>query len=225
MKKRRKKIKRQQKKKREENFWKSQKSKISGTPKNKSFLRKNYSLSWQYIKGSKNFILFIVLLFLLGFILAIFYQPAEIVELIKDFIEELLQRTEGLNTRQMIIFILNNNFKNSFIAMLLGIFLGIFPVFTALANGYVLGFVAEKSVQIEGISVLWRLLPHGIFELPAVVLALGLGVRLGAFWFQREKKKEFLSRLENSLRVFLFIILPLLVIAAIIEGILIFALG
>lgn len=191
----------------------------------KNFWRKNYSLSWQYTKKCRNYIFFIILLFLLGFIIAVFYQPPEIVELIKEFIEDLLQKTEGLSMWQMVFFILNNNLKNSFFAMLLGVFLGIFPIFTALANGYVLGFVAEKSVQLEGIAILLRLVPHGIFEIPAVVLALALGVRLGAFWFEKDRKKEFLSRLENSLRVFLFIILPLLVIAAIIEGILIFMLS
>jgi len=42
--------------------------------------------------------------------------------------------------------------------------------------------------------------------------------------FTAEKKKELVRRLEGSLRVFLFIILPLLVIAAIVEGFLIFSL-
>ena len=147
------------------------------------------------------------------------------VDWIREFVKELLEETSGLNMWQMIVFILNNNLKSSFIAMLLGIFLGIFSVLTAFANGYVLGFIAEKSVKVEGFSVLLRLLPHGIFELPAVVLALALGTKLGFFWLARNKKKEFLKRLEQSLRVFLFIILPLLIIASIIEGILIFALA
>jgi stage II sporulation protein M len=194
-----------QKRKREGNFWK-----------------KNYSLSWNYIKKSRNYIIFIILVFLFGSLLALFFQPPEIVELIKGFVKELLERTKGLNSWQMIIFILNNNLKNSFFAMIFGVFLGVFPVFTALANGYVLGFIAEKSVAIDGLVVLWRLFPHGVFELPAVILALALGTKFGLFWTAREKKKEFLKRLESSLRVFLFVILPLLIIAAIIEGILIF---
>ncbi|HJX50295.1 MAG TPA: stage II sporulation protein M, partial [Candidatus Nanoarchaeia archaeon] len=72
--------------------------------------------------------------------------------------------------------------------------------------------------------VLLRLLPHGIFEFPAIILALATGIRLGLFWFSDNKKKEFVKRVEGSLRVFLFVILPLLIIAAIIEGFLIFAL-
>lgn len=190
-----------------------------------NFLRKHYSLSWQYIKECRNYIWFILLVFLLASLIALFYQPPEIVELIKEFIEDLLERTEGLGMWQMIVFIFNNNLKSSFLAMLLGVFLGLFPIFTAFANGYVLGFIAEKSVQIEGLSVLLRLFPHGIFELPAVILALALGTKFGMFVFSENRKREFLKRLENSLRVFLFVILPLLIIAAIIEGILIFVLG
>jgi len=193
-----------------------------------SFLQKHYSLSWLYIKESRNYILFIVLIFLLGFLISLNYKPTEIVELIKSFVERLMEETEGLSTWEMVIYILNNNLKNSFISVLLGVFVGIFPFLTALINGYVLGFVVEKSMQVEGVGVLWLLLPHGIFEFPAVILALALGIKLGFFWSNKKRnglKKEFLRRFENSLRVFLFIILPLLVIAAIIEGILISLVG
>jgi uncharacterized membrane protein SpoIIM required for sporulation len=46
-------------------------------------------------------------------------------------------------------------------------------------------------------------------------------MKLGMFWFKNERKKELMRRLEGSLRVFLFVVLPLLIIAAIVEGILI----
>lgn len=186
-----------------------------------NFWQKNYSLSWQFIKESRNYILFVLFLFLLFVIVALVYQPPEVVKLMNELVEKILKETAGLNCWQLIIYILNNNLWNSFIMMLLGVFFGIFPFLTASANGYVLGFVADKSVQLEGAGVLWRLFPHGIFELPAVILALGLGINLGMFWFVRDKKKEFLRRLEQSLRVFLFVVLPLLIIAAIIEGVLI----
>ncbi len=189
------------------------------------FLQENYSLTWKYIKESKNSILFVILIFALGFSIASYYQPPEIVELIMEIIEKLLEETAGLNLWQMIIYILNNNLRSSFFAMVLGVFLGIFPVFTALFNGYILGFVTEKSVQVGGLSVLWRLAPHGIFEFPAIILALALGARLGFFWTAVKKKKEFLKRIDGSLRVFLFVILPLLIIAAIIEGVLIAVVG
>ncbi|GAG12258.1 unnamed protein product, partial [marine sediment metagenome] len=165
-----------------------------------------------------------VLLFLGAAIVALFFQPQIIVDWIREFIEELIGITEGLNVWQMILYILQNNLKASFLGMIFGLILGVFPVFLALANGYVLGFVSEKVVQVEGFTSLWRLLPHGIFELPALFISLALGTKLGFFIFAKygQVKQEFLRRLENSLRVFLFVVIPLLVIAAVIEGILIF---
>ena len=94
--------------------------------------------------------------------------------------------------------------------------LGFFPVIFAIANGYVLGFVASATVEVQGISILWRLFPHGIFELPAIFISLGLGLKLMTFIFEKNKLKTLKIYLKNSLRVFLFIIIPLLIIAAVI---------
>ena len=192
--------------------------------KKKGFFKKHYSLSWLYIKESKKFIWFVVAVFILSALLAVVFQPPEIVELIQKFIEDLLARTDGLNIWQMTLFILDNNLKSSFFAMMGGIVLGIFPIITSFSNGYVLGFVAQRSVEAVGVASLWRLVPHGIFEFPALIFSLALGTKLGFFFLagKGKIKKEFMKRLEGSLRVFLFVILPLLIVAAIIEGILIF---
>lgn len=69
--------------------------------------------------------------------------------------------------------------ESSFLGVILGLVLGIFPIIFAIVNGYVLGFVASITVESEGLFVLWRLLPHGIFELPAIFISLGLGLKFG----------------------------------------------
>jgi len=185
--------------------------------------KRHYSLSWSYIKECKNQIYFILALILGSALVGLIYQPPEIYDLIQKFLQDLLSQTQELNWWQMIIFILNNNLQTSFFSMIFGVFFGIFPVLAGFSNGYVLGFVAEKAVAIGGLLTLWRLLPHGIFEFPAIILSLALGMRFGMFWFagKGKKKKEFFRRLDSSMRVFLFVVLPLLIIAAIIEGILI----
>ena len=114
-----------------------------------------------------------------------------------------------------------NNIQSSFLGVLYGVVFGIFPVVSAMVNGYLLGFVAAKSVEVEGVFILWRLFPHGIFELPALFLSLGLGLKLGSFLFQKNKIESLKDYLINSLRVFVLVIIPLLIIAAVIEGILI----
>ena len=195
--------------------------------KKRGYFSMQYSLCWSYIKESKNFIWIILLVLLFSVLLGFVYQPLWVVDIIREYIENLLMKTQGLNFWQMIIFILNNNLKVSFFSMVAGIFLGIFPLAATFSNGYVLGFVAEKAVVAEGAFSLLRLFPHGIFEFPALILSLALGVKFGFFFTAKKGKraKELKRRLEESLRVFLFVILPLLIVAAIIEGALIIVLG
>ena len=194
--------------------------------KKQSFFRENYYESFNYINESRKYIYFAIAVFfiftLIGFLIP---APQEIAEQILKFIEELLKKTENMNQFELIRFIFLNNLQSSFYGMIFGVFLGIFPMITIIANGYLLGFVAAMSVRYEGISVLWRLFPHGIFELPAVFISLGLGLKLGMFIFQKNKSEDFKKYSWNSVKVFVFIIIPLLIVAAIIEGSLIFLFG
>jgi len=189
-------------------------------------LKKEYIESWRYIKESKNFIYLAIGVFFASFILAFFIQPSEtVLNYLFKFIQELLEKTQGMSASELIGFIFLNNFKSSFFGMVFGVVLGVFPILALIANGYVLGFVSSLSVVEGGIFSLWRILPHGIFELPAIFISLGLGLKLGSFIFQKKKQESFRSFFQNSLKVFLFIVIPLLIIAGIIEGIFIFASG
>jgi len=183
----------------------------------------NYKRSWEFIKESRKFIFVIIGIFLF-FTLVGFFIPApdNISKWIADYIKNIIDETAGFSIIQLTSFIFFNNLKSSFIGMILGLLLGIIPVFIALFNGYILGFVLNESVKANGIFILWKLLPHGIFELPAVFISLGLGLNLGTKILFNRKKGELRKMFYNSLKVFLFVIIPLLIIAAIIEGILIF---
>jgi len=119
------------------------------------------------------------------------------------------------------LFIILNNAKSSFLGVFFGFIYGLFPLIITLVNGYILGVVSQMSVGQGGFVVLWQLLPHGIFELPAIFISLGLGLKFGTFIFQKDKSKSFKNYLINSLKVFFLIVLPLLIVAGIIEGILI----
>ena len=181
---------------------------------NKIFLK-----TWNYIKDSKKFIYSAVGVFF-AFVLIGFFVPAPafVVEQITQLIEDILARTEGLSNLGLIRFILFNNVKSSFFGMVFGIFFGFFPVFVALMNGYVLGFVAEMSVSRAGAGSLFLLVPHGIFELPAIFLSLAMGIKLGTWIFKKDKKRFFREDVLRILIVFLLVVIPLLIIAAIIEG-------
>ena len=194
--------------------------------KKKGFLRENYKESLDYVRVSKNFIYSVIIIFLFFFFIGFFIKaPGILEERILEFIKELLKKTADMSQPELTRFIFFNNLQSSFMGMLFGIVLGIFPVLTMLANGYLLGFIAEKTVGKEGIFILWRLFPHGIFELPALFISLGLGLKLGTFVFKKNKLKVLSTYLLKSIKVFFFIVIPLLIIAAIIEAALIFFLG
>jgi len=176
--------------------------------------------SWEYIKESKNYIYSVSIIFLFFGVVG-FIFPNFFIEQIKSLIKQLLEQTGGLDTSSLMEFIFFNNLKASFFGLFLGIILGVIPVILIVVNGYVLGFVSNYAVKEAGFSSLFRLLPHGIFEIPAIMISVGLGVKLGMFIFSKRPDREFLRRAILSLKVFFFIIIPLLIIAAFIEGCLI----
>jgi len=185
----------------------------------KSFFAKAYKDSWDYLNESKKFIFFGIIIFLASALISfVFPTPQIISEALIKFIQDLIAQTEGLSSFEMIRFIFINNISSAFFAIFLGLLFAVYPLFSIVVNGYVIGFVSKLVVAEEGILSLWRLFPHGIFELPAIFIAFGLGLKLGTIVLQKNPKKSFKDFLRNSLKVFVFVILPLLIVAAIIEG-------
>jgi stage II sporulation protein M len=174
---------------------------------------------FRYTLKSRNYIWTIIGLFfassLIGFVFSSHF----------GFFDALLrgiaEQARNLNGIDLIVFIFNNNIRSAFLGLVLGALLGVMPLANAVTNGAILGYVMKLAWNVSGINDFWRILPHGIFELPAIFISLGLGLKLGMFIFARNKGKEFAYRLGNSLKAFIFIVIPLLVIAAVIEGMLI----
>ncbi len=185
-------------------------------------LGEEYRKIWKYVRESGKFIWIIIgiffVFFLVGFLVPV---PESIYNQLMEFIKNLLEKTENMSQLDIVSFIIFNNIQSTFFGITLGVLFGIFPVLSAITNGYILGFVSELSVESGGFSTLWKLFPHGIFELPAVFISLGIGVKLGTFIFQKDKLKALKDYSINSLKVFLLIVIPLLIIAGIIEGTLI----
>ncbi|MDO8467671.1 MAG: stage II sporulation protein M [Nanoarchaeota archaeon] len=189
--------------------------------KKKTSLLGQYKLSWNYIKESQKYIWSIVILFFLFSLIGLFFPvPFGLEGKLMDVLKELVAKTEGLKGLDLIGFIFWNNLQASFFGIVFGALLGLFPFLATVFNGYLLGFVSKIVIGKESIFSLWRLFPHGIFELPAVFISFGLGLRLGLFFIERNDK-DWKYYFVNSLRVFILIVIPLLIVAAIIEGILI----
>ncbi len=94
------------------------------------------------------------------------------------------------------------------------------PVLSLMMNGWMVGFISMTVAQEQSLGlVLAGLLPHGIFELPALVLgeaaALSCGVMAMLALFKR-RSDLLVSGLKQNLR-YLVIALVLLLPAAVIE--------
>ena len=183
-------------------------------------LKKQFSEAWNYIKESKNYIYVTIFLFTISIILGFIFS--EKLSFFKEIIKEILKQTEGLNTIEMIFFIMQNNIQSSLLTIILGIAFGIFPLISIILNGTLIGYVLSITSQINGPTTWLLLLPHGIFEIPAILISMGLGIKLGAPLFTNKKPlQEFKRRIYQTANVFIMIIIPTLILAAIIEGILI----
>lgn len=182
----------------------------------RGFWARQYAEAGDYILESRNYIYFAILFFILnvliGFILSERFSFLDI------YLKDIVRSVSGLSGGQLIVYIFFNNLVSAMIGLFFGVLICIPSLMNLIMNGIVVGYVLKLTYVQTGIGEFWRILPHGIFELPAIFIALGLGIRLGAFAFSQNRKKEFVRRMIKSLKAFVYVIVPLLIIAAIIEG-------
>jgi stage II sporulation protein M len=80
------------------------------------------------------------------------------------------------------------NLTVSVIAWLGGILLGLIPVLVVAANGFILGYVivfigkGSENLLSSVVFLVAGLVPHGIIEIPAFLIATILGLSLGLDW-------------------------------------------
>ena len=124
-------------------------------------------------------------------------------------------------------FVLFNNLRAVLLSGAIGIFtFGVFPTVVPLVNSALVAFVVTTTGGSLGHSPLVvfaaGVLPHGIFEVTAVWLASILALRLGAVVIVRQPRmtmsEGWLSALADYLKVLVFVTLPLLCLAAVVEA-------
>lgn len=137
-----------------------------------------------------------------------------------DVLRDTLAPLMKLSGLELFGLILLNNVVKAYIAMAVGIGLGIYSAFFLLVNGFVLGSVMEIVGSEAGLAFVFAsIIPHGIFEIPAILLAAGLGLILGRCGLARMRGRECELKpiWKESNRIFFVYILPALVIASAVE--------
>jgi len=118
-----------------------------------------------------------------------------------------VERLEAMENTQlwMFLFIFFNNFIKAVAIVFLGALLGVIPIYFLFANGMVLGFViamASQSGANAASLVITGILPHGILELTAIMIAGAYGMKYGVLII-RELMSAMRGRASvNELRAF-----------------------
>ena len=127
--------------------------------------------------------------------------------------------TGNLSFLLLLIIFVNNAIK-ALALIFLGSLLGLPPVLFVGLNGFILGGLGSALEAVNG----WRyavasFIPHGVIEIPVILLATALGLTVGmeSFrWLVREGSRVRLQ-LSYGLKVYVRWVLPGLAIAAIVE--------
>jgi stage II sporulation protein M len=126
---------------------------------------------------------------------------------------------------KMFFVILLNNSAKSFVVLLSGILFGLVPLFAVATNGYILGIAYLFTSRGVGyVQAAKTVLPHGVLEIPAIILSASYGLWLGVTFFHRIRQRNlvgFGDQVRHAIRMFFFIVFPLFILAALIETVLI----
>jgi stage II sporulation protein M len=118
------------------------------------------------------------------------------------------------------VIFLNNAIK-ALLAIALGIVIGIPPVFFLCFNGFSIGAIVSilQSTMDNGL-IIASLAPHGIIEIPALVLATALGLMVGfeSLKFLTGRQSNVKMQMRQSFVIYVRWILTALFVAALIEA-------
>ncbi|PWB54394.1 MAG: hypothetical protein C3F06_04365 [Candidatus Methanoperedenaceae archaeon] len=176
----------------------------------------------EYLKSSWKYISIISAIFIISLIAGLLLS-LENLGLPENYLEMFKGSFGWIKTLSpisiMLVIFLNNAVKSLF-AIVLGAGFGIIPIIFVGGNGIILGLIANEVSKQQGIIfVLAALVPHGIIEIPMILISAGLGLRLGYFMYLslRGEKKDMRAELAGSLRLYMRVIMPLLFVSAMIE--------
>ncbi|NJN11575.1 MAG: stage II sporulation protein M [Richelia sp. RM1_1_1] len=183
------------------------------------------------VRQTSPYIIFATALFLLGALVAWWYAwqdptfmslivPPNIISKVRDDGELWMGSIVGVEPLAS-SGITINNLRVSFGAVAGGITAGLFTVYLMVFNGLLIGAVATLVGQNNLAYPFWAFVfPHGSLELPAIFLAGGAGLLIGkAILFPGKYRRLDAIKFHSSQAVQLvFGIVPMLIIAGIIEG-------
>ena len=195
-----------------------------------NFVKKQALLAWKFYREQLLrlhlgcMLAFLAVCALSAVVLGLFAEQAQAI--VESFMAEVQQ--SGLvdeNGSISLAALFGNNLQATLTATVMGFVPFVFlPVVSLALNGAVIGAVLALSGAMgmqTGQMVLLGLLPHGIFEIPAIMLGVAMGLYLCRQMNGTLRKRPGTPRIEAVLphlcRVAVFGVVPLLAAAAVIE--------
>lgn len=143
-----------------------------------------------------------------------------------DFTKALEAQGTGFLPRLGTLSIFSHNTRTLALSSLFAVFsFGAGALLLLMAPLTLVGFFAALVARLGTNPLLFLtafILPHGIFELPAAVLATAFAVRLGAALMAPPRGQtageNFVAALADWFKIFVFVVIPLLLVAAFVEA-------
>ena len=191
-------------------------------------LKKYYKKSFEIIRNNNRIIYFVSVIYFISLIIGIIYHS----NTYKGFSSD--DAKEGWYKFYKFAFLKDNYFDNfmiifphniiaSLFRIISGVLFAIFPIFNiidgAISDSYILvSTTTDKNFHLLLIG--W--LPHSLIETPAFILSSSLGVMIFLSLFKPKNKiQNIIEAYKDSLIILIFIILPMLFFAAILESVII----
>lgn len=156
----------------------------------------------------------------------IFYFQPQLMQTITDYFKNLVGNNEQ-NNQALVLIIYQQNVTTSLMALFGGIAFGLLPLGTVIVNGLIIGFVIHYLLHVLPAAlstklfiIVVTLLPHGVFELPIVLITAALGLKWGLAWLLPAAKGQRKTVWKQSARqalLFIPLLVVVLAIAAVVE--------
>lgn len=196
-------------------------------------LKNEYKAVAAFLKSIKRYLLAAALLFIAAAVISHFVVSAMIAE-DSGLVNEIMSEMESLFTESKDIIdesgdidpikLFFNNFLASVFSTALGaipfVFLPVLPLITNAALMGALSAVIDSMGYNVFSLIMAAVVPHGIFELPALIISLALGLvicREITATLLRHKNRPLTVLFTETVRVLVLAVVPLLAIAAFIE--------
>lgn len=201
-------------------------------------MKRSLTLLWQDMIASKHYLIAACIVFVTSWVLgATGDQYSAFLQGSSESMGQIAQRIAQSDHPQLyfFLFIFANNAIKTVLFIYMGAFLGIWPLTVLVINGMMIGYLLETHPSGEPLMLFVKgILPHGILELPAILIACAYGIRFGgvlvkAFFSLPSPERR--ARAGAEITHFLKMTLPLsvalvivLLVAAVIESTVTFAL-